>query len=168
MAEEVRTELGGSLGPRAGSPQAAAAVWQWRDAGPDPAHADPARERLGGALRSLVMFVFGGVVFWIWSPTIGLVIFGLAGFVLLAALVSPTGLYGIIRSFLRWLGYYTGQGLGWLLLVPLYYLAFFPFGQILRRGRRDRLKRYFDADAVTYWEPHEGPTAASNSRRRQY
>ena len=69
--------------------------------------------------------------------------------------------------FLR-LGHWTGIALAWLLLVPIFYLAFLPFGLLLRRGRRDRLRRRLDPDAVSYWEPHDGPTAASGSRDRQY
>jgi hypothetical protein len=30
------------------------------------------------------------------------------------------------------------------------------------------MKRFFDAGADTYWEDHEGPTASSASRVRQY
>jgi len=55
-----------------------------------------------------------------------------------------------------------------LLLVPIFYLAFAPFGLLLRRGRRDRLRRRLDPEAASHWEPHEGPTAGSGSMRRQY
>jgi hypothetical protein len=50
--------------------------------------------------------------------------------------------------------------------VPIFYLLFAPFGELLRRGRRDRLHRYFEPDAESYWEPHM--VIRSSSRERQY
>jgi hypothetical protein len=68
----------------------------------------------------------------------------------------------------RAIGRRIGRALTWLLLVPLFYLFFLPFGLLFRRGRRDRLKRYFDREATTYWETLEGPTAASSSHETQW
>jgi hypothetical protein len=121
-----------------------------------------------GSLQAFGVGALGGAIFLFWSPATGRVVLGVAAIVLLAALVSPTGLYAGIRQLLLTLGRWTGQALTWALLVPLFYLVFLPFGWLFRRGSRDLLKRYFDPEAATYWEPHEGATAASESRQRQY
>ena len=93
---------------------------------------------------------------------------GIAGFILLSALVSPTVVYAGIEKLFDSLGHLLGRAMTWLLMVPLFYLFFLPFGLLFRRGRRDRLRRYSERDAATYWERREGPTAASHSRERQY
>jgi hypothetical protein len=53
-----------------------------------------------------------------------------------------------------------------VLLVPLFVLFFLPFGLLARRGRRDRLGRFFDPDAPTYWKRREpaAPTLADYER----
>ena len=85
-----------------------------------------------------------------------------------SVLVSPNGLYLGIERLFDLLGRLLGRGMTWLLLVPIFFLFFLPFGALLRRGRRDRLKRWFDPEADSYWEQHEGPTAGSPERARQY
>ncbi len=123
-----------------------------------------------GAVAELVgaIGVFGSLVYLFWSTTIGTLVFCIASIVLFSALVSPLGLYAGVQGVFRTLGRWTGIALTWLMLVPVFYLFFLPFGASFRRGRRDRLKRYFERGAETYWEPHEGPTAGSESCERQY
>ena len=88
-----------------------------------------------------------------------------AAIILFSALVSPTGLYRGIQGLFATLGNATGRALTWLMLVPLFYLFFLPFGVLLRRGRRDRLKRYFEPDKESYWEPHKHFSAADHERQ---
>jgi hypothetical protein len=116
----------------------------------------------------MLVLAVGAVLFAFWSRPIGTVVLVVGGTIGLSALASPTGLYAGIEGLFAALGRWTGRGLTWLLLVPLFYLFFLPFGLLLRRGRRDRLKRYFEQEAETYWEPHSGPTASSPWRTRQY
>ncbi len=155
---------------REGRPEAAAVVWDWRGGRAEevPEAESPARNRLLGTFQGLGAGVLGLLIHRFWSTTIATVVFCVAGVVLFSALVSPTGLYVGVQGLFRTLGRWTGTALTWILLVPVFYLFFLPFGALLRRGRRDRLKRYYERDAESYWEPHEGPTAASDSCERQY
>jgi hypothetical protein len=151
----------------AGRPEAAAAIWNWReDAQASAPSARSARWR--GVLRGALVASVGLLLFAFWSTRVGAVVCIVAGVILFSALVSPTGLYAGVEGLFAALGKWTGQALTWIVMVPLFYLFFLPFGLLLRRGRRDRLKRYFESDAPSYWEPHEGPTASSASRVRQY
>ena len=154
---------------RVGRPEAAAAIWDWR--GPDGSEAAPGgagSARLRGALRAALVAAAGLALLLLGFSIPARVVFGVAVLVLLAALLSPSGLYlGLERLFAA-LGRATGRVLTWVLMTPLFYLFFLPFGLLFRRGRRDRLRRYADPSATTYWEPHEGPTAASGSQERQY
>lgn len=159
-----------SLAPPAGRAEAAAAVWVWR---PAPATAatgvNPAsRQRRRGLLQALAAAVAGaGLLFFSFRGPAFLA-FGLAGVVGLSALVAPTSLYAAIERLFLALGRWTGGLLAWALLAPVFYLFFTPFGRLLRRGRRDRLQRFFDRAAPSYWEPREGRSKASDSHRRQY
>jgi hypothetical protein len=153
-------------GPPAGRPEAAEAIWSFtRD---ERAAVEPGRVRLRGGLQALVGVGVGLLMFLFVSPTIGRIVMGIAGFILLSALVSPTVVYAGIEKLFDSLGHLLGRGMTWLLMVPLFYLFFLPFGLLFRRGRRDRLRRYSERDAATYWERREGPTAASHSREHQY
>jgi hypothetical protein len=154
----------------AGRPEAAAVVWQWATPASLEPGADPAtsRIRVRGLLQALVGGIVGFGVFRLVSPTVGVVVLGIAGVIGLTALVSPTGLFAGIERMFAALGGLTGKILTWLFLVPLFYGFFLPFGRLMRRGRRDRMRRFLDPSAESYWEHHEGPMAGSGSRKRQY
>jgi hypothetical protein len=152
---------------QAGRPEAAATIWDWHKPSSD-APAAAGRPRLRGLLRGAVVVAFGLLVLTLWSRSVGMVVLTIAGVILFSALVSPTVLYAGIERIFAALGRWTGQAINWVLMVPLFYLFFLPFGLLFRRGRRDRMKRFFDAEAETYWEPHAGPTASSASRVRQF
>lgn len=153
---------------RAGRPEAAAEIWNWREPRVEAPHESLQRARALGSLQALGTAALGALLFVYWSRIIGAVVLSLSGVVLASALISPTGLYLAIRRGFGALARLTGRAMTWILMVPIFYLIFLPFGVLFRRGRRDRLKRYFETDAVSYWETHEGPTAASQRYDRQY
>ncbi len=155
---------------RAGRPEAAAAIWSWRDRGgspaPDPTHG----ARIRGSLQALATAAAATAVLLLWSRTVAALMFVFAALLLFAALASPGGLYaGLLRLFAA-TGHFAGWLLTWALLAPLFYAFFVPFGLLLRRGRRDRLARHYDAGAATYWESRDSrtPTLASGQLDRQY
>ena len=149
-----------------GRPQAAAVVWDWNRPGTAASRNVPRHSpRLVGMVQGLVGASVALAIHLFWSQTLGTVVFCIAGIILFSALVSPTGLYRVIQGLFTTLGNTTGRALTWLLLVPLFYLFFLPFGALLRRGRRDQLKRYFEPDKESYWEPHKPFSAADYNRQ---
>jgi hypothetical protein len=102
------------------------------------------------------------------SETAAAVPFTLSAVFLATSLVSPEGLYAALIRLFHVLGEATAKAFTWLLLGSVYYGFFTPFGLLFRRGRRDRLRRSLEPGAPSYWEPHEGMTAASGSREAQY
>jgi hypothetical protein len=156
--------------PLPGRPEAAAAIWDWTRAAAarnDPA-AEARRKRRQGAVRALVTAAAGAVLLLLSLRLPALLAFAAAGVLGVSALFAPLSLYAALERALLALGRRTGALLGWVLLVPVFYLFFAPFGRLLRRGRRDRLQRRLDPGAASYWEPHRGLRVASDSRRRQY
>ncbi len=110
-----------------------------------------------------------GVVFFLFlSHLVGALVLGIGSLVLLSALLSPRGVYAGIDGVFDRVAKTLGRAMTWLLMVPLFYLFFFPFGALLRRGKRDRLQRRFEAEAESYWEAREGAKAGSGSRLKQY
>jgi hypothetical protein len=159
-----------TLAPPAGRAEAAAAIWDWRRAlgARGDAAAEASRKRLRGVIQALVAAGMGAVLLFFSLRTPAFLALGLAGLVGVSALVAPLSLFAAIEHAFLGLGRWTGALLGWVLLVPVFYLFFAPFGRLLRRGRRDRLQRRFDREAPSYWEPHRGLRVASDSHRRQY
>lgn len=150
---------------RIGDSRASAVIWRWRE--PE-SKSEPTmgRVRLQGSLQALVGALVGLTIFRFWSRGVGVVACVLAGIVLVTALASPTGLYAALRRLFDATGRVVGRVVTWIVMIPIFYLFFLPFGKLLRRGRRDQLRRYFDVQAQTYWEPHMAiPTS---SRERQY
>jgi hypothetical protein len=145
---------------------AAAAVWDWRrgEQPPDPRPGTASR-RKRAAVQALVGAAVGGLVY-LRSPTMAMVVWALAAAGLLLALLSPDRGHAALERALAWFGRAVGRGLAVVLLVPLFVLFFLPFGLLARRGRRDRLERFFDPEAATYWKRREpaAPTLADYER----
>jgi hypothetical protein len=152
---------------RVGNPKASAVIWRWRSEEPEAEAAPSATsQRVRGTLQALVGAAFGLASGLFWSKTVAIVAFTAAGVVLFCALVSPNGLYALLHRLFEATGRVVGRAMTWIVMVPIFYLFFLPFGKLLRRGRRDRLRRYYEPDAATYWEPHM--VMKSSSRERQY
>lgn len=140
---------------RPGSPRAAAVAWRWREADGAADAADVATRRRGlrreGALRAAIGAAVGGALYLVGAAILARVAWAASGFVLLASLASPDGLYAAIGRALALFGHLVGRLLAVVFLTPVFLLFFVPFGLLLRRGRRDRLERWFDPAAATYW-----------------
>jgi hypothetical protein len=151
---------------RRGRPEGSAAIWQWREravaSGPSESlH----RVRLRGTLRSLILATVGGLLLAWGARRVGFFVVAVASTVLLAALISPRGLFAAIERGLAFLGLQTGRVLTWILLPLVFYGFFVPFALLFRRGRRDSMRRFFDREAASYWLDRElNPTSST----RQY
>lgn len=175
-AERPERDLLAPEPPRPGRPEAAAVVWDWRGVGGEGGAAAPAslgrplaaRLRREGLVRALVAGVAGAAVFFLWHRGAAYVVWTIAGLTLLAALASPTGAYAALGRGLAAFGRAVGRVLAVVLLTPLYFLFFVPFRALLRSGRRDRLERWFDRGAGTYWRRRSDPERTRESYERQF
>lgn len=152
-----------------GRPEAAAAIWNWRSREPPDAAVvptGPARKR--GALQALVGATAGALMLFFGARVLAGIIFTIASVTLVAAIVSPTGLYAGIERAFKALGHRVGLALTWLLMGILFYLLFLPFGLLFRRGTKDPMRRFYEAGTTTYWEGRTRGRSASGSRIRQY
>jgi hypothetical protein len=92
----------------------------------------------------------------------------IAAIILAAAITSPAGLYAALERALAALTHATGVGLTWILMSAIFFLVVTPFGLLFRRGRHDAMRRYFEANATTYWTERERGRSASTLRARQF
>ncbi len=150
-----------------GRSEAAAEIWDWQATGQPEASTATGRPRLRGTIQAAVGAGAGVVFLLLASPMLATVAFTVAASLLASALISPDGLYAAIDRAFHALGHQIGRALSWLLLPSIFYLVFWPFGRLFRRGKRDTMKRSFDADAESYWQPHRG-ISPSKSYPRQF
>lgn len=140
---------------RAGRPEAAAAIWDWKGDGGDRA-ARAAKARKGAVLRAVVGGAAGALFFFALArPIFAGVVWGISGLTLLLGLASPLGAYAAIDRLVMAASRVVGTALTWLLLTPVYLFFFAPFGWLFKRGRRDPMRRAFDRDADSYWSEHD-------------
>lgn len=157
---------------RSGSPHAAAAIWRWREsAGAGAAALRAARRtslRREGVIRALVGGAVGGALLYFGAPILARVAWAAAGVVLAVALVSPDGAYAAIGRALALFGHGIGRLLAVVLLTPVFWLFFVPFGRLLRAGRRDRLERWFDKAAPSYWHRRNDAPRTKSSYEKAF
>jgi hypothetical protein len=108
------------------------------------------------------------LIFALVSRVAGMVVMSIAAMILLSALLSPVGLYAGIERLFAALGRRVGAGLTWIVLPLIFYLIFLPFGTLFRRGRRDPMKRFYEADAESYWSLRQAGRSGSAFHTRQY
>ena len=111
-----------------------------------------------GSLMGTGLYLLGSI--WV-----AFVAWGLSGLVLLLALASPLGIYRRLDNLTRAIGRGVGTFLSWVLLAPVFYLFFTPFGLLFRRGRRDTLARRFDPRTTTYWKRLDGKQSGPSLER---
>ncbi len=141
---------------RAGRPEAAAAIWDWRGEGVD--RAQQARKaRRGAIVRALIGGAAGALFFFALSrPVVGSIAWGVSGLTLALGLASPLGAYAALDRLVTGAGKLVGTALTWLLLTPVYFFFFAPFGWLFKRGARDPMKRDLEPSRESYWREREG------------
>ena len=153
---------------RKGRPEAAAAIWNWRKAAAIDTPRKTSAIRLRGTAKALVSGVVGVVIYRYLSSRAGTLVVIVSGLMLIAALVSPTGLYRIAERGVAALAMRLGWLLNWIILPALFYGLFWPLGKLMRSGKRDQLQRFRDATRSSYWSDRTRDRVASANRRRQY
>jgi len=156
---------------RAGRAEAAAVVWGWGTSVRSAMEASRRhRARVRGGLQALAGGIVGTALYAVASQRAAVLVWTVTGVVGVCALVSPLGLFVAIERSFAGLGRWTGGALSWLLLPIAFYGFFVPFRALFRRGHRDSMRRYFDAQSQSYWSLRKVTAAAQTpeERRRQY
>lgn len=147
-------------------PEAAMVIWDWK--GVQKARAAEAalgHARKQGIAQGIVGFIVGGVFFLFWSKLLATIVIAIAAVSMITALAFPMTHYKTLQSWIQKLGIFLGTAMTWLLLTPLYFLFFTPFGFLFRRGKNDTMLRYYDAQAPSYWQSRDTETDAKRYER---
>ena len=126
------------------------------------------KARIKGLIQGLVGLSLGTLIYFYWNPIIGYVSWALSSIVLLSALLSPGGAYAGINKFFIWLGVLFARLATPLVLIPNFFFVFSPLGMMLRRRRNDRLERWLEKDAETYWKDRDQDTDGMSNYERQF
>jgi hypothetical protein len=149
-------------------PSASSIVWNWRYGRDHSARTRLVYSRRQGAVHSFIGLVIAAILFVLGQRTLAMIAGSLATLSFLLAMISPAGLYTRLRSGVAQLGVWIGIALSWILLVPLFYLFFLPFGLLLRRGARDSMERNLDSTAMSYWKKRKEVTSVRSGYERQF
>lgn len=144
-------------------------IWDWRERRAEGLREERRRRtRRLGTIQSAVGAGISAVIYLLGHPVFAMVVLGIAGFTLAAALLSPLGLSLRIQRFLGHVGTAVGHLVTWLLLVPLFLLFFVPFRLLFRRGRRDPLDRRLEPERATYWRTRTEVREGTEAYQRQF
>jgi hypothetical protein len=150
------------------SAEVCAVAWLWRQPPADPSAAVRAA-RLAGTIQAAVGFAAAALFyFWLHRPVMAGVVVGLATVNLLAALLSPLGVYRHITAGVGVLGRVIGQVVTWILMPIVYMLLFTLFGWVLRAFGKLRLSRGPDRTLPTYWRDLSTVDRSPASYERQF
>lgn len=143
-------------------------VWPWRETLSAPAAPKKAGPKaLSVLIQAAVMAAIGaGLYFWLKHTVMGLVVWGLAGIVLVSGFFLPP-VFRAIERFGQWLGRAVGVLLTWGLLAPFYYLVFLPMHLVQKLSGKDPLQRRLHTGAPTYWTPRP-PVRNLSQYRKQF
>ena len=114
--------------PAPGRESASAVIWR-PPAVPD---ARPIRRR--AAVRWLIAFGIGALLFFFEHPWLAAIAWCVSSLVFALALVSPLRGHAALERGLATLTHGVGRVLSFILLAPLFYLVLTPFGLLRRRG----------------------------------
>lgn len=151
-----RTSAPASSAP--GRPEAAAAVWPWREApavAAAAARASRKRLMISGALGLAASF---GVA-WLGHPTAAWVVRALAGTTLALGLLGPPAVRARAEALVAGFGVVVGTVVAYLVLAPMFYLVITPVGVGRRLLGTDALRRRREPARESYWEPRTRPSS---------
>lgn len=141
-------------------------VWPWKEGESSSSGSSAARIRQAALIQGAIGGVIGTGVYFYLHPTVGMVAWGISGFLALLGLISPTGGYSKVKSAMDGFGRVVGTVMAWTLLLPVYYLFFTPFRILFRGGKKDAMTRWLDPDAKSYWVTREGEIKKGSYERQ--
>lgn len=134
------------------SKEVTAVVWHWKESTPVNAgktHSKP-------ALRAVIQAAIVGGIGWfaLSRGHKGMAIFliSVATFLLISGLFIPW-LFLAFETFGKKFGQWAGGALTWLLLMPTFFIVFFPGRILLWILQKDPMRLRFPSNEETYWVP---------------
>ena len=150
-----------------GKPEAALAIWPWREARDKRASTQRLTQQ-HGAIRAVVGLAAAAGLLALGHRGLAGVAAGVGLATLLLAVLSPDRAYPQLQRALARFGLFVGQVVTFAVLAPLYLLILTPFGLLTRHGKQDPLHRAWSADARSYWTPRPDNVDTAARRKRPF
>lgn len=142
-------------------------TWNWRESAPRGTGTGRAALRRAAIIQAAVTALVAAVLrFGFGHHLFPMILWGLGVLVLFLGLFLPRA-YRPIHAFGRGFGRVVGKILLYVLLVPFYFLFFFPVALLLKLQKRDPLHRHFRDPRYTYWI-RRGPRERGDNIDRQF
>ncbi len=111
-----------------------------------------------GGISMVMLFLIALICFWFDRlAVVGSLCLCAAGLVIFILSRISSKLIKPIYLLLYAIALPIGLVLTLILMAVVYFLIFTPIGLIFRLIRRDPLRRQFDSQTKTYWDPHRNP-----------
>ncbi len=119
-------------------------------------------------IQFLITVAIATLLFTVLKHFILAIIVGTFSIVILISGLFFDSIFLMIEKFGKSLGKWVGIGITWLLLVPLFYIVFFPGRLILGLMKKDPLDRKFPSPSKTCWSEKKTKTNSKESYRRLF
>ena len=142
------------------------AVWRWKT----PTHSNVAKPHSKPVFRAVIQAAIVGGIGWFalsrghTLPAVFLISVG--AFLLISGLFIPWLFLGF-EKFGKKLGQWAGGLLTWLLLMPTFFIVFFPGRLMIWLLRKDPMRTRFPSREETYWVSRP-PVGRIEQYTRQY
>ena len=141
-------------------------VWRWKEAAPAPSAKSHSKPALRAVIQAAIVGAIGGFVLSRGHKGMAIFLISMASFLLISGLFIPWLFLGFER-FGKKFGQWFGGALTWALLVPTFFIVFFPGRLILWLTRKDPMKLRFPSNEETYWIPRP-PVEKIEQYTKQY
>ena len=119
-------------------------------------------------IQFLVMVAIAILLYTVLKHIVPAIIVGIFSVVILISGLFFKSIFIRIEKFGKSFGRWVGIGITWLLLVPLFYIIFFPGRLILVLIKKDPLDRKFPSLSKTCWSVKKVKTNSEESYRRLF
>lgn len=141
-------------------------IWRWKETGPPPAAKSHSKPALRAVIQAAIVAGLGSLFLWRGHKGMAIFLISMGAFLFVSGLFIPW-LFLAVEKFGKKLGRWAGGALTWLLLMPTFFILFFPGRLILWLTRRDPMRRRFPSREETYWVPRR-PVEKIEQYTRQY
>lgn len=152
------------------------AVWPWTRPTPEARKAQRSfSERLAAKdtwkeifIHAMVAIVVGWFLLYrhFDKPIMAKIVWTIGAIVVLSLLFAPP-LHRKIQQFFQWFGAKLALVVTWIVLVPFFYLCFWPGRIILHLKGTDPMHRKFPTNEPTYWIPRP-PVPSLDQYKKQH
>ena len=119
-------------------------------------------------IQFLITATVATLLFFVLKHTVPAIIVGILSIFILISGLFFNSIFLMIEKFGKSLRKWVGIGITWFLLVPLFYLIFFPGRLILGLMKKDPLDRKFPSRHKTCWSEKKAKTYSEESYRRLF